>query len=59
VLVPVDSGVALAAGIEGVLQNPAMARAMAEAGRQFFEVAFSEAAVLGTWRGFLGTVEKI
>jgi glycosyltransferase involved in cell wall biosynthesis len=59
VLVPVESGIALAAGIEGVLHNASMARALAEAGRRRYDDAFSEAAVIGQWRRFLATVEKI
>jgi glycosyltransferase involved in cell wall biosynthesis len=59
VLVPVDSGVALAAGIEGVLHNPAMASAMTKAARLAYDAKFSEAAVLGQWQRFLHTVEKI
>ncbi len=59
VLVPVDSGVALAAGIEGVLGNPAQAAAMAAAGRADFEARHGERAVLGAWRHFLDTIEKI
>ncbi len=58
VLVPVDSGVALAAGIEGMLGNPDMARRMASAGRAHFEAHFAEAAVVAAWRHFCATVEK-
>jgi glycosyltransferase involved in cell wall biosynthesis len=59
ILVPLESGVGLAAGIEGVLNNAAAARAMGETGRRVYEARFSEAAVVGQWRGFLSTVEKI
>ena len=58
VLVPVDSGIALAAGIEGMLQNPAMAQRMADAGRAHFENHFAETAVVSAWRHFCATVEK-
>ncbi len=58
VLVPVDSGVALAAGVEGVLADPVRAAAMAQAGRAMFEATYAEAAVLAEWRRFLSSVEK-
>jgi len=50
VLVPVDSAIALAAGIEGVLDMPVQADAMAKAGRAVFEARYSEIAVLAAWR---------
>jgi glycosyltransferase involved in cell wall biosynthesis len=59
VLVPVESGIALAAGIEGMLDNPAMAARMAASGRAHFEAHFSEHAVVAAWRHFCATVEKI
>jgi glycosyltransferase involved in cell wall biosynthesis len=59
VLVPVESGIALAAGIEGMLGNPEMAARMAAAGRAHFEVAFSEASVVASWRQFCATVERV
>ena len=58
ILVPADSGVALAAGIEGMLGNPDMAARMAQAGRTHFEQHFAEAAVVATWRNFCARVEK-
>jgi glycosyltransferase involved in cell wall biosynthesis len=58
VLVPVDSGVALAAGIEGMLQNRDMARRMAANGRAYYEAHFTQAAVVAAWRHFCATVEK-
>jgi glycosyltransferase involved in cell wall biosynthesis len=58
VLVPLESGVALAAGIEGMLGNAEMAQRMAAAGRAHFEQHFAEAAVVGAWRHFCATVEK-
>lgn len=57
VLVALDSGIALAAGIEALLGNPAMAAALAQAGRARWEQGFAPAAVLAKWRGFLGSVE--
>jgi glycosyltransferase involved in cell wall biosynthesis len=58
ILVPVDSGMALAAGIEGMLGNPDMAARMAAAGRARYEAAFSPGAVTRAWRHFTATVEK-
>jgi glycosyltransferase involved in cell wall biosynthesis len=59
VLVAMESGIALAAGIEGVLANPAMGAAMAGAGRARWEQDFAPASVLAKWRGFLGSVERV
>jgi glycosyltransferase involved in cell wall biosynthesis len=59
ILVPVDSGVALAAGIEGMLQNRAMATAMAAAGRACFVTRFASAPVVARWRNFCANVRKI
>lgn len=59
VLVALDSGIALAAGIEAVLGNPAMAAALAQAGRARWEREFAPAAVIAKWRGFLGSVERV
>jgi glycosyltransferase involved in cell wall biosynthesis len=58
ILVPAESGVALAAGIEGMLQNPEMAARMAQAGRAHFEAHFAQAAVVAAWQNFCATVEK-
>jgi glycosyltransferase involved in cell wall biosynthesis len=58
ILVPTDSAIALAAGIEGMLTNPDMAHRMAEAGRRHFEENFAEQAVIHAWRHFSATVEK-
>jgi len=58
ILVPVDSGVALAAGIEGMLQNRAMASAFSAAGRACFEASFARGPVVAAWRGFCGDVKK-
>jgi hypothetical protein len=59
VLVALDSGIALAAGIEAVLGNPAMATALAQAGRARWGREFAPAAVIAKWRGFLGSVERV
>jgi len=59
VLVARESAIALAAGIEGVLNNPGRSAAMVEAARRRFEADFCEAAVLAQWRDFLGRVEKV
>jgi glycosyltransferase involved in cell wall biosynthesis len=59
ILVPVDSGVALAAGIEGMLQNRAMAAAMAAAGRACFVAGFAAAPVVASWRDFCANVRKV
>jgi glycosyltransferase involved in cell wall biosynthesis len=58
VLVAQESAIALAAGIEGVLQNPQAAAAMVRAGRDCYEQAYSEGAVVQRWREFLGSVSK-
>ncbi len=58
VLVAGESAIALAAGIEGILQRPGQASAMALAGRARFEAVHAEAPVLARWRRFLGAVEK-
>ncbi len=58
VLVAQESAIALAAGIEGVLGNPAQTAAMVRAARTRYEAAFSERAVMAQWRDFLHTVDK-
>jgi glycosyltransferase involved in cell wall biosynthesis len=58
VLVPVDSGIALAAGIEGMLQNRAMAQDFAAAGRACYERHFSAATVVPAWREFCAAIRK-
>lgn len=58
VLVAPESGIALAAGIEGVLGNPDMAAALARAGRARWERDFAPVSVVAKWRAFLGGVEK-
>jgi glycosyltransferase involved in cell wall biosynthesis len=59
VLVAQESAIALAAGIEGVLNNPGQSAAMVEAARRRYEADYSEAAVMAQWRAFLGRVEKV
>jgi glycosyltransferase involved in cell wall biosynthesis len=59
VLVALESGIALAAGIEGVLGNQAMAAALARAGRNRWERDFAPASVVAKWRAFLGSVERV
>jgi glycosyltransferase involved in cell wall biosynthesis len=58
ILVPVDSGIALAAGIEGMLNNRAMATAYASAGRAYVQAHFSESPVVAAWRDFSARVAK-
>ena len=58
VLVAGESAIALAAGIEGVLQRRAMTDAMVAAARARFEAVHAQAPVLAQWRHFLATVEK-
>jgi glycosyltransferase involved in cell wall biosynthesis len=58
VLVARESAIALAAGIEGILGNPGQSGVMVEAARRRYEEAFSEAAVIAQWRGFLAAVRK-
>ncbi len=58
VLVAGESAIALAAGIEGVLQRRSQAEAMVEAARARFEAVHAEAPVLARWRHFLATVER-
>ena len=58
ILVPVESGVALAGAVGAMLDGPEMAARMAAAGRAYFEARFSERAVVAEWRAFCATVEK-
>ena len=58
VLVALESGIALAAGIEAVIGNAAMADAMARAGRLRWERDFAPDAVTAKWRNFLAGVER-
>jgi glycosyltransferase involved in cell wall biosynthesis len=57
-LVPPDDPAALAKAIGQALADPALALALAEAGRARYEVGFAEAPVLARWRAFLACVEK-
>ena len=58
VLVAGESAIALAAGIESVLQRRAMTDAMVAAARARFEAVHAQAPVLAQWRHFLATVDK-
>jgi len=58
ILVPVDSAIALAAGIEGMLNNRAMAQSTAAAGRAYVQAHFSEPSVVAAWRDFSARVTK-
>ena len=58
VLVAGESAIALAAGIEGVLQRPAQADAMAAAARARFDTVHAEAPVMARWREVLAGLEK-
>jgi glycosyltransferase involved in cell wall biosynthesis len=58
VLVAMESAIALAAGIEGVLRNPAQTASMVQAARLRYEEMFSEESVIERWRSFLQHVEK-
>lgn len=58
ILVPVESGIALAAGIEAMLADPAMAARMADAGRAHWQAHFAPPAVVASWQNFCASVEK-
>ena len=58
ILVPVESGIALAAGIEAILGDAAMAARMAAAGRAYWQARFAPAAVVAQWQGFCASIEK-
>jgi glycosyltransferase involved in cell wall biosynthesis len=57
-LVPPEDPKALARAIRSVLDDPACASALAEAGRLRYEAEHAEAPVVARWRQFLATVEK-
>jgi glycosyltransferase involved in cell wall biosynthesis len=57
-LVPLEDEAALADALADVLNDPARAAALADAGRARFDAEFAEAPVLARWRRFLATVEK-
>jgi glycosyltransferase involved in cell wall biosynthesis len=58
-LVPIESPVALAGAIQGVLDDPSRAAMLARNGRARYETDFAEAPVLDRWQQFLRTVEKL
>jgi glycosyltransferase involved in cell wall biosynthesis len=57
-LVPLEDEAALADALANVLNDPARAAALADAGRARFDAEFAEAPVLARWRRFLASVEK-
>jgi glycosyltransferase involved in cell wall biosynthesis len=57
-LVPPEDPEALAASIRTLLEHPALAARLAEAGRAAFLREHAEAPVLARWRDFLGSVER-
>jgi glycosyltransferase involved in cell wall biosynthesis len=57
-LVPPEDPKALAGAIGSLLDDPARASALAEAGRLRYEADHAEAPVVARWRQFLATVEK-
>jgi len=57
-LIPLEDAPALAAAIAGLLEDPARAAALAEAGRLRYQADYAEAPVIGRWRHFLASVEK-
>lgn len=57
-LTPLENPHALAIAIASVLDDPARANALAEAGRHRFEAEFAEARVLAAWRDFLDRVGR-
>src|SRR5262249_20466125 len=58
ILVPLEDPAALADAIGNVLETPARAKALADAGRLRYEAEFAEAPVVASWRHFLATMEK-
>jgi glycosyltransferase involved in cell wall biosynthesis len=57
-LVPLEDPIALAGAIGSLLDDPARASALAEAGRLRYQAGHAEAPVVARWREFLATVEK-
>jgi glycosyltransferase involved in cell wall biosynthesis len=58
ILVPPEDPKALVGAIGTLLDDPARASALAEAGRLRYEADHAEAPVVARWRQFLATVEK-
>ena len=58
ILVPLEDATGLAAAIGAVLQDPALAARLGNAGRQRYEADFAQASVLARWHNFLSSVEK-
>ncbi|WP_144299866.1 glycosyltransferase [Elioraea rosea] len=57
-LVPAENAQALADAIASLLDDPARAAALAEAGRRAWQHRFAPAPVIARWRSFLATVER-
>ncbi|MCW3474095.1 glycosyltransferase [Limobrevibacterium gyesilva] len=57
-LVPREDPAALAAGIAELLDDPARAATLSQAGRARFEAEFAQTPVVAQWRNFLATVER-
>lgn len=55
-LAPVEDATALATALNEVLENPALARSLALAGRETYAKTFAPAPVLHAWQTFLSTV---
>ena len=49
-LIPIDDAGALASGVRSLLADKALARRLADRGRQRVAAEFSEAAVVGQWK---------
>lgn len=58
-LVPLENPVALAEAIKALLNDRVLAQSLAAQGRRRFDREFSRDVVVGQWRRFLATVEKL
>jgi glycosyltransferase involved in cell wall biosynthesis len=56
-LAPLEDATALAAALNEVLESPALAHDLAQAGRETYESTFAPEPVLHAWQDFLSTVE--
>lgn len=56
-LAPLEDATALAAALNEVLESPALAHDLAQAGRETYEGTFAPEPVLRAWQDFLSTVE--
>jgi glycosyltransferase involved in cell wall biosynthesis len=59
VLIPIDDAPALAEGVRTLLADNALAKRLAERGRQRVAAEFSEAAVVGQWKTLFSDYEAI